>query len=231
MELQRRSSGVAKGGLATGITGTALGGLNTLTLLGMGANALGGFGLGRNNQQPVVVVEGNGRGYGCNGDFRDGSCCSEDRHVNRYELDLIQKLAEKDSAIALRDANTYNDQKMLEMYKYVDGRFREFEQAFAAQAVHNQKTTDDVLRVQANLDCCCDKLATAINAEARERKCDDNAIVNYANNTFYAKMIADITTGTTTTRQAVYNPLSCDCCGNGQIIVQQVAPAAAAASA
>lgn len=47
MELQKRSSGVAKGGLATGITGTALGGLNTLTLLGMGANALGGF--GRNN--------------------------------------------------------------------------------------------------------------------------------------------------------------------------------------
>ena len=41
MELERRSSGVAKAGLATGITGTALGGLNALTLLGMGANARG----------------------------------------------------------------------------------------------------------------------------------------------------------------------------------------------
>lgn len=231
MELQRRSSGVAKGGLATGITGTALGGLNTLTLLGMGANALGGgFGFGRNNQQPVVVVEGGGRGYGYGGEFRDGAYCSEDRHVNRYELQLEKENAAKDAEIALLKANTYNDQKTLELYKYVDGRFREFEQAFAAQAVNNQKTADDILRVQANLDCCCDKLATAINTEARERRCNDNAIVNYANNTFYAKMIADITTAATTTRQAVYNPLSCECsgCGNGQIIVQQVAPAAAA---
>lgn len=30
MELERRSSGVAKAGLATGITGAALGGLNSL---------------------------------------------------------------------------------------------------------------------------------------------------------------------------------------------------------
>ena len=143
MELERRSSGVAKAGLATGITGAALGGINSLTLLGMGANALGGF--GRNNQ-PVVVTD--------NGGYPVGGRCSEDHYVNRYELELQQKIAEKDSQIALRDANTYNDQKNLEMYKYVDGRFREFEQAFAAQAVNNQKTADDVMRVQSNLDCC-----------------------------------------------------------------------------
>lgn len=221
MELERRSSGVAKGGLATGITGTALGGLNTLTLLGMGANALGGF--GRSNQ-PVVVMEGN------NG-YPSGGCCSEDHYVNRYELELQQKIAEKDSQIALRDANTYNDQKMLDMYKYIDGRFREFEQAFAAQAVNNQKTADDVLRVREHVDCCCDRLATAINAESRERRCGDNAIVNYANNTFYAKMIADITTSATTTRQAVYNPLpSCGgCCNNDQNVIVTGGAAAAVA--
>lgn len=94
MELERRSSGVAKAGLATGIVGTSLGTLGVLGALGNGAGALFG------RQQP-------------------------------------------------------NDQKSLEMYKYVDGRFREFEQAFAAQAVNNQKTADDVARVQANLDCCC----------------------------------------------------------------------------
>lgn len=37
MELERRSSGVAKADLATGITGAALGGLNSLTLLGITA--------------------------------------------------------------------------------------------------------------------------------------------------------------------------------------------------
>lgn len=55
-----------------------------------------------------------------------------------------------------------------------------------------------------------------------ERRSSGTAKVNYANNTFYAKMIADITTGTTTTRQAVYNPLGCNC-GPNQIIVQQAA--------
>ena len=206
MELERRSSGVAKAGLATGITGTALGGLNTLTLLGMGANALGGF--GRQNQ-PVVVME--------NGGYPAGGCCSEDHYVNRYELELQQKIAEKDSQIALRDANTYNDQKSLELYKYVDGRFREFEQAFAAQAVNNQKTADDVMRVQANLDCCCKELRDKICDEKHERKCNDNLIVTYANATFYPKLIAGITAGTTTTPQPTFNPIPQDndcCCGN-----------------
>lgn len=205
MELERRSSGVAKGGLATGITGAALGGLNTLTLLGMGANALGGF--GRNNQ-PVVVMD--------NGGYPAGGCCSEDHYVNRYELELQQKIAEKDSQIALRDANTYNDQKSLEMYKYVDGRFREFEQAFAAQAVNNQKTADDVMRVQANLDCCCKELRDKICDERRERKCNDNLIVTYANATFYSKLIANVTAGTTTTPQPTFNPIpqGNDCCCN-----------------
>lgn len=206
MELERRSSGVAKGGLATGITGTALGGLNTLTLLGMGANALGGFG---RSKQPVVVMDNCG--------YPAGGCCSEDHYVNRYELELQQKIAEKDAQIALRDANTYNDQKNLELYKYVDGRFREFEQAFAAQAVNNQKTADDVMRVQANLDCCCKELRDKICDERRERKCNDNLIVTYANATFYSKLIADITAGTTTTPQPTFNPIpqgnDC-CCGN-----------------
>lgn len=210
MDIQRRSSGVAKGGLATGITGTALGGLNTLTLLGMGANALGGLGIGRGNQ-PVVVMGENG--------YPAGGCCSEDHYVNRYELELQQQIAEKDSQIALRDANTYNDQKNLEMYKYVDGRFREFEAAFAAQAVNNQKTADDVARVQANLDCCCNRLEDKICDERRERKCADNTIVTYANATFYAKLISGITPSTEApTPQATFNPIQqsndCCCCGN-----------------
>lgn len=208
MELERRSSGVAKAGLATGITGAALGGLNSLTLLGMGASALGGFG---RNGQPVVVTD--------NGGYPVGGRCSEDHYVNRYELELQQKLAEKDSQITLRDANTYNDQKNLEMYKYVDGRFREFEQAFAAQAVNNQKTADDVMRVQSNLDCCCKELRDKICDERRERKCNDNLIVTYANATFYPKLIAGITAGTTTTPQDTFNPIpqgnDCCCsCGN-----------------
>lgn len=208
MELQRRSSGTAKAGLATGIVGTSLGALGVLGALGNGMSNV----FGRSNQPvPVVVTDGNGcypAGYNA------GGRCNEDHLVNRYELELQQKLAEKDAQIALRDANTYNDQKVLEVYKYVDGRFREFEQAFAAQAVNNQKTADDVLRVQANLDCCCKELRDKICDERRERKCNDNLIVTYANATFYSKLIAGITASATTTEQPTFNPLpqTNDCC-------------------
>lgn len=207
MELQRRSSGTAKAGLATGIVGTSLGTLGILGALGNGAANM--FGFGRTNQ-PVMVVDREG--------YPAGGCCSEDHYVNRYELQLQQQIAEKDSQIALRDANTYNDQKNIEMYKYVDGRFREFEQAFAAQAVNNQKTADDVARVQANLDCCCKELRDKICDERRERRCADNTIVTYANATFYAKLVAGITPTTTTTPQQTFNPLPQNndcCCGCG----------------
>lgn len=214
MELQRRSSGTAKAGLATGIVGTSLG---TLGVLGAFGNGVGNL-LGRTNTQPVVVIDG-GYGYGRCGDFRDGCACSEDRHVNRYELELQQKIAEKDSQIALRDANTFTDQKNLEMYRYVDGRLRDIEAALASQAVVNQKTTDDVLRVQADLECCCKELRDKICDERRERKCADNSIITYANATFYAKLISGITPSTAApTPQQVFNPLpqnnDCCCCGN-----------------
>lgn len=215
MKLERGSSGVAKGGLTTGIIGTSLGALNSLALMGAGVGIASG--IGRNNAavcgaQPVVVMDREG--------YPAGGCCSEDHYVNRYELQLQHEIAEKDSQIALRDANTYNDQKILEMYKYVDGRFREFEQAFAAQAVNNQKTADDVLRVQANLDCCCKELRDKICDERRERKCADNTIITYANATFYAKLIAGVQQSTAApTPQNTFNPLPqggdcCGCCNN-----------------
>lgn len=215
MELQRRSSGVAKGGLTTGIIGTALGGLNSLALMGTGVGLLSGA--GRNNQ-PVVVVESGGgygrNGHGYDGDFRDGSYCSEDRHVNRYELKLQQDNAAKDSEIALLKANTYNDQKSLELYKYVDDRFQEFERELARQAVVNQKTEDSFALVAKDVQCCCDKLQVQIDRERDERRCKDNTIINYVNGMFYPIQKADLTVGTTSTARVVYNPL-CDCdCSN-----------------
>lgn len=216
MELERRSSGVAKGGLATGIVGTSLGALNSMALLGAGVTGVGNL-LGRNTvgAQPVIVMENSG--WGCNNGFRDGCVCSEDRHVNRYELELQQKIAEKDSQIALRDANTYGDQKMLEMYKYIDGQLKDVRSELARQAVINQKTEDSFVLAKQDLECCCNRLEDKICCESRERRCADNQIINYTNATFYPKQVADVTTGTTTTAQTLYNPLPqnnnccCDC--------------------
>ncbi|MDE5576182.1 MAG: hypothetical protein K2J11_02175 [Oscillospiraceae bacterium] len=179
------SNGKANAALATGIIGTA----------GVGLGLLGGLGNG---------LWGSAN---CNRAGWDNyGPCSDNTPVTRYEMGLQQQLAEKDAAIALRDANTYNDQKSLQLYQYVDGRFREFEAALASQAVVNQKTADDIKLVRKDVEI-----------EAERRCCADNAIVNYANATFYAKLIAGVTPTTTDpTPQSTYNPIpNCKpCCNN-----------------
>lgn len=155
------SSGVAKAGLTTGIIGTALGAMN------------GGGGILGN----LFGWNGCGRGYGYDA-------------VSHYELAQESAIAAKDAEIALLRSNTYQDQKMLELYKYVDGKFSAFETEFC-------------------------RLNMALTRERDERVCGDNAIVNYVNNTFYPKLFADVTVGTTTTAASVYNPLpNCGCNGN-----------------
>lgn len=215
MEFERRSSGVAKGGLATGIVGTSLGALNSMALLGAG-NGLFGNWFGRsgwNNGWGVMPYAAVPQTVVVNSDDRPN--CNENTLVNRYELNLVQENASLKSDIALRDANTYNDQKTIELYKYVDGRFQEFERELSRQAVINQKTEDSFILAQKDLQCCCDKLQIQIDREAYERRCEDNTIITYTNATFYPKSVADVTVGTTTTPQATYNPLSCSCsCGN-----------------
>ena len=177
------SKGVAGAGLGTGIAGLALGVLN------------GGLG----------NLLGNGMYGNCG--------CSENSVVNRYELGLIQENSSLKSDIALRDANVYQDQKMLEMYKYIDGRLTEVHNVLASQAVMNQSTKDSFQLLQERMDCCKNELCGAISRERDERRCADNTIVTYTNATFYPKMVADVTVGTTTTAQTVYNPLPVSTCG------------------
>lgn len=178
MTFDRKASGTAKAGLTTGIIGTSLGAMN---LLGNGVGLLGGIG--------------------------HAGCCSEDHLVDRYTLDLKFQVAEKDSQIALRDANTFTDQKFIELYKYIDGEFRSIRDTLAGQAVKNQQTADSFQMVSERMQCCCNSLEEKICAEANARKCADNTLVNYVNATFYPKQVADVTTGTTTTAQTLYNPL------------------------
>lgn len=183
------SKGVAGTGLGLGIAGTALGLLN--------GNGLGGlFG-----------------GCGCNNGWNAG-VCSENMPVTRYELCQESKIADLQSQIALRDANTYNDQKTLELYKYIDGQLRDVRDTLCAQAVHNQKTEDSFVLARQDIAAVESRLNSKIALEAERRCCADNAIVNYANATFYPKSVADVTVGTTTTAQTLYNPIpDCGCCG------------------
>ena len=142
--------------------------------------------------------------------------CSENMPVSRYELDREQQLAAKDSEIALLKANTYNDQKMLEMYGYIDGQLKDIRDTLCKQAVHNQRTEDSFTLVKQDVDCVRKEALGAVKMEAERRCCGDNALKTYVNATFYPKQVADVTTGTTTTAQTLYDPLpKCGgCCNN-----------------
>ena len=120
------SKGVAGTGLGLGIAGTALGVMNG----GLG-NVLGG------------LIGGNG-------------VCSDNMPVTRYELNQEAKIADLQSQIALRDANTYNDQKLLEVYKYFDGKIEGINHRICNQEVWNATQT-------ATISCMANQIA-ALNS-------------------------------------------------------------------
>lgn len=192
MTITKTSSGVAKAGLATGTVGATLGVLN---MLGNGAGLLSG--LTGNNCGVRVGACGSCNGCGCN----------EDHLVTRYDAEKDARIAELETQVALRDANTFTDQKTAEVVKYFEGRLREVESQLCKQAVENQKTADSFQIVSERMQCCCDKLEEKICCEAKERKCADNSIVNYVNSTFYAKQVGTVSTTTPNTSQILYNPL------------------------
>ena len=116
------SKGVAGAGLGLGIAGTALGVMN------------GGL--------------GNLFNWGCNG---ANAGCSENVVVNRYELGQQGKIAQLETEIALRDANIYNDQKSLELYKYFDGEIKRIDRTLCDQAVYNATQTGAISCIQGQI--------------------------------------------------------------------------------
>lgn len=156
------------------------------------------------------ILPGWGNGGGWNNGWNRGGggfipvpMCSEDHCVNRYELGMEQKLAAKDSEISQLKANIYGDQKILEVYRYFDGKIANIEARLAEQAVRNQGFSDAFRELAKDIDY-------KVNLEAERRNCADQKIVNYVNSTFAPKLITDYTAGTTSAAMTLYNPL-CAC--------------------
>ena len=113
--------------LTTGIIGTSIGGL-----LALGSGLLNGGGFAMRN------------GYGC---------CNEDHYVNRYEAQKNAEIATLQMENSILKSDKYTDEKSIELYKYVDGRFREFEQAIAQQAVYNATNNATISCIQQQIAC------------------------------------------------------------------------------
>jgi hypothetical protein len=211
--MEYASKGLAGTALGFGIGGAALGLANG----GLG-NLLGG--LNQNNKSaaadiaaavtPAMTVAAMLAAR------QQEPTCSENMPVTRYDLDREQKLAAKDSEIALLKANTYNDGKMLEVYSYIDRQLKDVHEALCKQAVHNQRTEDSFTLVKQDVESVRKEALGAVKMEAERRCCGDNALKTYVNATFYPKQVADVTTGTATTAQTLYDPLPkcCGCCNN-----------------
>lgn len=79
------------------------------------------------------------------------STCESDHVVSRYEAEQSARIAELETEVKLRDANTYTDKKMLEMYQYMDGRLRGVEGQIQQQAVINAQITANISCMQGEI--------------------------------------------------------------------------------
>ena len=93
----------------------------------------------------------NGAG-GLLGGMRSGcGCGSGSPAVSQYELGMANELASKDASISLLQAEIYNNDKLLQVYKYFDGELKEIRNQLCTQAVVNTQITANISCIQQNL--------------------------------------------------------------------------------
>lgn len=125
------SRGVGNAGLTTGIIGTALGAVNSGLLNGTGL--FGGM---------------NGCGWN-NGGY---AACSENMPVNRYEAAQNARIAELETEVKLRDANTYTDSKLGDLRNYMERRFDRVEHELGEQKAFNAGTISTIGCMRGQVD-------------------------------------------------------------------------------
>lgn len=98
------------------------------SFLGLNAgNLLGGFGYGYNRNAPLEVIT------------------SDDRPISRYEAQMMDKLAAKDSEISLLKSNVYTDQKIVDTTAYLMGKINDV----ASEVRANKDAQCEINREQA----------------------------------------------------------------------------------
>ena len=104
------------------------------------SKGVAGAGLGLGIAGTALGLLGGNLG-GILGGWNNGGCCNENMMVNRYEAAQSARIAELETEVKLRDANTYTDQKLLEVYNYFNGKIGCVEGQIAQQAVYNATNT------------------------------------------------------------------------------------------
>ena len=112
--------------------------INEYASKGVGNTALG-LGIGALGLQAL--------GGGLGGLFGN-NCCPDNMPINRYEAGQQARIAELETEVKLRDANTYTDGKLLEFYKYVDRKFAGVDAQLCQQNVVNAQITANISCMQ-----------------------------------------------------------------------------------
>ncbi len=190
----RKSSGVAKAGLITGIVGSAGALLNNNNCGGLLSNLFGG-----NNN------------------------CHATKEEVAYAINQSEKMAAKDAEIAMLKADRSTDTKILELYQYTETQFKERDTTLTGalielgkESVRNEYARADIAalkvtvaeqgkqicelnssvstlseRVTGVASTLSERIraqgeatAAAINLEAERRECADNSLRCYVDATF-----------------------------------------------
>jgi hypothetical protein len=77
--------------------------------------------------------------------------CSENHYINRYELEMENKIVNKDTEIALLKSNIYTDQKIAEVYERLNTKVSGVEAAVNTQAVVNAAMTGTINCMQGQI--------------------------------------------------------------------------------
>lgn len=113
-----------------------------------GSKGVAGAGLGLGIAGTALGILNGGLGNVLGG----GNCgCSENHMVNRYEASQAARIAELETEVKLRDANTYTDGKFLELYKYFDGKVSSIEAQICQQNVYNATNTAAISCIQGQI--------------------------------------------------------------------------------
>lgn len=108
-----------------GVAGSGLG-------LGIAGTALGVLNGGLGN-----ILGG---GNNCN--------CGNQHYINRYEMELENKIVSRDGEIALLKSNIYTDQKIADVYERLNTKIAGVEGAINTQAVLNASMTSTIGCIQ-----------------------------------------------------------------------------------
>lgn len=99
------------------------------------SKGVAGSGLGLGIAGTALGVLNGGLGNLLNG--MGSNVCGDNAYINRYELEMENKIVAKDGEIALLKSNIYTDQKIADMYEKLNAKIGGVEAVVNTQAVYN----------------------------------------------------------------------------------------------